>query len=136
MHGTFNAKLGVAGVGTVILIAAAMGIAMAGKGGGGEHSQLNASMTMPQAPDSETGVNVVTIDNFTFAPQSLAVPVGTTVTWINRDDIPHTIKGTESQIKSTALDTDDKFSFTFTEAGEFPYFCGIHPHMTGKIVVK
>ena len=136
MHGTLHAKLGLAGVGAVILIAAAMGYAMAGKGGGSESNKLNDLKAVPQAPDAETGVNVVTIDNFTFAPQSLVVPVGTTVTWINRDDIPHTIKGTESPIKSSALDTDDKFSFTFTEAGEFPYFCGIHPHMSGTIVVK
>jgi plastocyanin len=136
MQGNYRAKLGVTGVGAVILAATELGFAILGCGGGGEPNQLNHLAAMPQAPDAETGVNVVTIDNFTFAPQSLVVPVGTTVTWINRDDIPHTIKGTESPIKSSALDTDDKFSFTFTEAGEFPYFCGIHPHMTGMIVVK
>jgi amicyanin len=78
----------------------------------------------------------VTIDNFTFAPQALEVQVGTTVTWINRDDIPHTIKGIATPIKSQALDTDDSYSFTFSQPGEYSYFCGIHPHMTGKIVVK
>jgi plastocyanin len=78
----------------------------------------------------------ISIDNFTFSPQMLNVPIGTTVTWINRDDVPHTVVDDDKRFKSAALDTDDKFSFTFTTAGEYPYFCGIHTHMTGKIVVK
>jgi plastocyanin len=80
--------------------------------------------------------NQVATDNFTFTPQSLTVPVGTNVTWINRDDVPHTVVDTEKRFRSTALDTDDSFSFTFTAPGEYPYYCGIHPHMTGTIVVK
>jgi plastocyanin len=78
----------------------------------------------------------ISIDNFTFSPQMLNVPAGATVTWINRDDVPHTVVDADKRFKSAALDTDDKFSFTFTTAGEYPYFCGIHTHMTGKIVVK
>ena len=78
----------------------------------------------------------ISIDNFTFSPQTLNVPVGATVTWINRDDVPHTVVDADKRFKSAALDTDDKFSFTFTTAGEYPYFCGIHTHMTGKVVVK
>jgi plastocyanin len=78
----------------------------------------------------------ISIDNFTFSPQMLNVPVGATVTWINRDDVPHTVVDADKRFKSAALDTDDKFSFTFTTAGEYPYVCGIHTHMTGKIVVK
>ena len=78
----------------------------------------------------------ISIENFTFSPQMLNVPVGATVTWINRDDVPHTIVGAGKRFKSAALDTDDKFSFTFTTAGEYPYFCGIHTHMIGKIIVK
>jgi plastocyanin len=136
MQGNYRAKLGVTGLGVVILVATELGFAILGGGKRSEPSQLTHLAAMPQAPGAEAGVNVVTIDNFTFTPESLVVPVGTTVTWINRDDIPHTIKGTESPIKSSALDTDDKFSFTFTEGGEFPYYCGIHPHMTGMIVVK
>jgi plastocyanin len=78
----------------------------------------------------------ISIDNFTFSPQLLNVPVGATVTWINRDDVPHTVVADDKRFKSAALDTDDKFSCTFTTPGEYPYFCGIHRHMTGKIVVK
>ena len=63
---------------------------------------------------------------------------GTTVTWTNSDDIPRTVVSTDDPktFKSKALDTDDKFSFTFTKAGSYPYFCSIHPKMTGTIVVK
>jgi plastocyanin len=78
----------------------------------------------------------ISIDNFAFSPQTLSVPVGATVTWINCDDVPHTVVDPDKRFKSAALDTDDKFSFTFTTAGEYPYFCGIHTHMTGKVVVK
>jgi len=78
----------------------------------------------------------VKIDNFTFAPGTLTVPVGTTVTWTNRDDIPHTVVSTDGAFKSKALDTDEKFSFTFGKAGSYPYFCSIHPKMTGKVIVQ
>jgi len=78
----------------------------------------------------------VKIDNFSFGPTALTVPVGTTVTWTNRDDIPHTVVSTDGAFKSKALDTDDKFSFVFTKAGTYPYFCSIHPKMTGQIVVQ
>jgi len=78
----------------------------------------------------------VRVDNFTFGPQSLTVPVNTTVTWINRDDIPHVIVSDDGVFKSKALDTDEKFSFTFTKAGTYAYFCGIHPKMVGKVVVQ
>ena len=69
----------------------------------------------------------VKIDNFSFGPVALTVPVGTTVTWTNRDDIPHTVVSTDGVFKSKALDTDDKFSFVFTKPGTYPYFCSIHP---------
>jgi plastocyanin len=78
----------------------------------------------------------VGIDNFTFTPASLTVKAGTTVTWTNRDDIPHTVTSTAKLFKSKALDTDDKFSFTFATPGSYEYFCSLHPHMTGKIVVE
>ena len=78
----------------------------------------------------------VKIDNFTFAPPSLTVKAGTTVTWRNEDDIPHTVASSVRVFKSTALDTDDSFSFTFTEPGSYDYFCSMHPHMRGKIVVE
>jgi len=78
----------------------------------------------------------VKIDNFTFSPPTLTVKVGTTVTWKNEDDIPHTVRATTGAFKSKALDTDDSYTFTFTTAGEYDYFCSLHPHMTGKIVVE
>jgi len=82
--------------------------------------------------------NTITIDNFTFGPQTLTVAVGTTVTWVNHDDEPHTVvnEGTPRLFKSAALDTDDKFTYTFDKAGTYSYFCSIHPHMTGTVVVK
>jgi plastocyanin len=77
----------------------------------------------------------VKIDNFSFGPATLTVPMGTTVTWVNHDDIPHNVVSTDGAFKSRALDTDEKFSFTFTKVGTFPYFCGIHPKMAGKVIV-
>jgi plastocyanin len=77
----------------------------------------------------------VTIDNFTFTPAQLTVKVGTTVTWTNHDDIPHTIVSA-GKFRSKALDTDNSFSFTFTAAGDYTYFCSLHPHMTGMIKVE
>ena len=78
----------------------------------------------------------VKIDNFSFGPNTLTVAVGATVTWTNHDDIPHTAVSTDGVFKSKVLDTDDKFSYTFTKAGNYPYFCSIHPKMTGMIVVQ
>jgi len=78
----------------------------------------------------------VKIDNFVFGPQTITVPSGTTVTWTNSDDIPHTAVSTDGVFKSKVMDTDEKFSYTFTKAGTYPYYCTIHPKMTGKIVVQ
>ena len=80
--------------------------------------------------------NEVTIDNFTFGPPELTVAVGTTVKWVNHDDIPHNVVNKDKAFRSKALDTDDSYSFTFASAGTFDYFCGLHPHMQGKIIVK
>ena len=90
-----------------------------------------------KANDQPAAANVaVKIDNFVFGPQTITVPVGTTVTWTNSDDIPHTVVSTEGVFKSKVMDTDEKFSYTFTKTGTFPYFCSIHPKMTGQVVVK
>jgi plastocyanin len=78
----------------------------------------------------------VKIDNFVFNPQQITVHAGDTVTWVNHDDIPHTVTSKTLVLRSQALDTDDRFSFTFTTPGSFPYFCSLHPHMTGTIVVE
>ena len=89
-----------------------------------------------QVTSAPASASVVNIDNFVFGPATITVPVGATVTWVNRDDIPHTVVAVNKAFKSKVLDTDDKFSFTFTKAGTYDYFCSIHPHMTGKVVVK
>jgi plastocyanin len=78
----------------------------------------------------------VKIDNFVFGPQTITVPVGSTVTWTNKDDIPHTTVSTDGLFKSKVMDTDEKFSFQFTKAGTYSYFCSVHPKMTGKVVVQ
>jgi plastocyanin len=78
---------------------------------------------------------MVMIDNFTFEPKALTVKVGTTVTWKNRDDIPHLVVSA-GKFRSKTLDTDDAFSFTFTATGDYTYFCSLHPHMTGTIKVE
>jgi plastocyanin len=80
----------------------------------------------------------VKIDNFSFGPATLTVPAGTAVTWTNRDDIPHTVTSSDDPrlFKSKVLDTDEKFSFTFTKEGTYPYFCSIHPKMTAKVIVE
>lgn len=80
--------------------------------------------------------HTLTIDNFTFAPSALTIAPGTTVTWINRDDIPHTVTSTTKLFRSPALDTGQSFSFTFSQNGRYTYFCSLHPHMTGTIVVE
>ena len=85
---------------------------------------------------AQDATNVVTIDNFTFTPPELTVAVGTTVKWVNHDDIPHLVVNKDKAFRSTALDTDDSFSYTFASAGTFDYFCGLHPHMVGKIIVR
>ena len=80
--------------------------------------------------------NVVSIDNFTFSPKDLTVAVGTTVNFVNHDDIPHTVVEKKLSFRSKALDTDGTYSYTFATAGSFDYFCSLHPHMVGRIIVK
>ena len=114
--------LSVAGVSVVVLIASIVFLARTS----------SVSVNAQQAAASPA----VTIDNFSFGPATLTVGVGTTVTWTNRDDIPHTVASTEGAFKSKAVDTDEKFSYTFPKPGTYSYFCSIHPKMTGKVVVQ
>jgi plastocyanin len=79
---------------------------------------------------------VIQIENFTFNPAELTIKPGTTVTWMNADDIPHSVVEDGTKFRSKPLDTGETFSMTFTDAGEIGYFCGLHPHMKGKIIVK
>jgi plastocyanin len=78
----------------------------------------------------------IKIDNFSFGPGELTVPAGATVTWTNHDDVPHLVTSDDNIFKSKALDTDDRFSYTFTKPGTYLYYCSVHPKMTGKIVVR
>jgi plastocyanin len=110
----------------VLLGALLLGVGGAGRGRG------NSTAGAQQKPSSTE----VKIDNFSFGPGTVTIPAGTTVTWTNHDDIPHTVVSTETSFKSKVMDTDEKFSFTFSKAGTYTYFCSIHPKMTGKIVVQ
>ena len=110
------------------LVAAALGAATA---------TILAAVVLPTWAQNAAPAGAVSIDNFTFTPASLTVKAGTTVTWTNRDDIPHGIASQNNGFaKSKALDTDDSYSFTFTTPGTYKYFCYVHPHMTGTIVVE
>jgi plastocyanin len=100
---------------------------------------LRGASGIVQAANAEPSTGSPTevkIDNFAFTPGVITVKAGTQVTWINHDDIPHTVDSTEGKFKSAAMDTEDKFQFRFTEPGEYPFFCRMHPKMTGKIIVQ
>ena len=102
-----------------------------------------SNMNMPAKPpiasknmEASVAANQVVIENFSFAPATLTVKAGTKVTWINRDDVPHTVNENDKRFKSGPMDTDDQFSYTFSDPGTFSYFCALHPKMTGQIIVK
>ena len=111
--------------GSAVLAVAVLGFTLAAV-----HGQQPKAMAggATAAPDH------IAIDNFTFAPGDITVPAGTKVTWVNHDDIPHTVVAA-GKFKSGALDTNDDFSHTFDQPGTYEYFCSLHPKMTGKIVV-
>jgi plastocyanin len=92
-----------------------------------------AALAAQPAPTANAEVE---IDQFAFIPQRITVKAGTTVTWVNEDDAPHTVASSSKLFKSKALDTQDKFSFTFMTPGTYAYFCSVHPHMTGTVVVE
>ena len=79
----------------------------------------------------------VAIDNFAYTPAAITVPAGTRVEWVNHDDVPHTVTGDGGRgpLKSSALDTGDRYAVTFETPGEYPYYCAVHPHMRGKVTV-
>jgi amicyanin len=110
------------------LVAASLGAATA---------TMLTAVVLPGWAQSAGAAGAVSIDNFTFTPPTLTVKAGTTVTWTNRDDIPHGIASSDNAFaKSKAMDTDQDYSFTFTAPGTYKYFCYIHPHMVGTIVVQ
>jgi plastocyanin len=101
-----------------------------------QHEGVSGMVQAASAEASTGSPTEVKIDNFAFTPGVVTVKAGTQVTWINHDDIPHTVDSTQGKFKSAALDTDDKFEFRFTEPGEYPFYCRMHPKMTGKIIVQ
>jgi 3',5'-cyclic-AMP phosphodiesterase len=109
---------------------------------GGNHTLAVVDSTLAMGaisnanPQNVANTSEVKIDNFSFTPKSLTVPLGTAVTWTNRDDIPHNVVSTEKKFSSPVLDTDQAFSFQFNEPGSYPYFCKIHPMMTGTVTVE
>jgi plastocyanin len=121
-----------------VSVAVAMAVMVVCGWSAGERNVLAGAQSKPAvgAPAPAPATTEVKIDNFSFGPMTITVAVGTTVTWINRDDIPHTVVSTEGVFKSKVMDTDEKFSFTFTKAGTFPYFCSVHPKMTATVVVQ
>jgi plastocyanin len=116
-----NKKVSISGLATAAIVAIVLLVGLPGIKAADQPSNATAE---------------VKIDNFTFGPQTITVPAGTTVTWTNKDDIPHTVVSTDGVFKSKVRDTDEKFSYTFTKAGTYSYFCSVHPKMTGQIIVK
>jgi plastocyanin len=94
------------------------------------------AFTHGSAVAADAAVSDVKLDNFTMSPKTLTVTVGTSVRWTNADDIPHTVVSEDRTFKSKVMDTDEHFTFTFSKAGTYKYFCSIHPHMTGTVIVK
>ncbi len=111
------------------IIASALGV--------GSSSRSHAALVNAESANAPSALETaVKIDNFSFSPATVTVPVGTTVRWTNHDDIPHTIVSDDKIFKSKALDTDEQFTYMFTKPGTYSYFCGLHPKMTAKIVVQ
>jgi plastocyanin len=107
----------------------------AGAGASPTHDGQVSGMSRAATGNSSTAA--ITIDNFSFAPTTLTVTAGTKVTWTNHDDVPHTVVSTDQgeKFRSRALDTDESYSFTFTQPGTYAYFCSVHPRMTATVVV-
>jgi plastocyanin len=136
-----------AGVGTGVILSLAGGVLKGmpieqaaheeqhGAGGLRFVRVADAALEDGKQATSADGKQVV-VDNFSFAPATAAVPLGTTVTWTNHDDIPHNVVSPEQKFKSPVLDTDETFSHTFDAAGTYKYYCSIHPRMTGQVVVR
>ena len=99
-------------------------------------SLVPMAFMLPWAAAARAEEATVRIDNFTFDPPALKIKAGTVVTWINEDDIPHTVAAAGRSFKSKPLDTDEKYSFTFTTPGSYEYFCSLHPHMMATTIVE
>ena len=95
-----------------------------------------SNISKPVAASASPSGAEVEINNFAFTPATITIPVGAKVTWTNKGEITHNVVSTDKSIRSQALDTDDKFTFTFTQAGTYSYVCSIHPRMKGTVVVQ
>jgi plastocyanin len=103
----------------------------------GYQKGLAAAGPQEKMPEKMPAGIELKIDNFSFGPMTLTVAAGTTVTWTNNDDVPHTVVSDDkTTFRSKALDTGDKFSYTFTKPGKYPYFCSVHPKMVAEVVVQ
>ena len=111
-------------------------------GGGGDPAFLRGDSQAMNAPPRESPATQpgqtgqIAIDNFTFKPATVSVAAGSAVVWINRDDVPHTVVADDRTFRSGTLDTDDRFTHVFPTAGTYKYFCGVHPHMSGVVIVR
>ena len=103
--------------------------------GGARIAALAAALTFLATGATHAGDATVTIENFTFKPEMLSIKQGSKVTFVNHDDIPHSVVDAGGKFRSKVLDTDESFSITFNTAGDMTYFCGLHPHMKGKITI-
>jgi plastocyanin len=99
-------------------------------------SSQGVTPTTPVAPAAPAVERRVAIENFTFAPARVVVPAGARVVWVNKDDVPHSVVNPAKEFTSGALDTDEQYTHVFTTVGTYAYFCGLHPHMTGQVVVE
>jgi plastocyanin len=120
---------------TLALIAIATVTTLSGASSASQFGSPDTAVSNSAGVSTDSAAEVK-IDNFAFTPGAVTVKAGTQVTWINHDDIPHTVDSTQGKFKSAALDTDEKFQFRFTEPGEYPFYCRMHPKMTGKIIVQ
>ena len=114
---------------TAVLCAGLLGVATSA-------AMIHGRSIVRAAEEEKKAAPNVSIDNFSFTPKEITVAPGTTITWVNHDDVPHTVVSTNQKFRSKAMDTDDQYSFTFTDAGTYSYFCSVHPVMTGKVIVK
>ena len=134
-----------AGCGQVTGPTGTMAPAVSASAGGASESQVwvapsnlgsPAAASVPVVAASESQVREVAIDNFSFNPPTVTVPAGTTISWVKHDDVPHTVTANDHSFSSKGLDTDVRFSRVFTAPGTYAYFCAVHPHMTGQVIVK
>jgi plastocyanin len=146
MYRTLKQIIGSAAISAALIVSGCQSARMGGSAGGdpaflrgdadprAEATKASQQTAAPTKIAEQT--QKVAIDNFSFSPAEVTIPAGSTVVWVNRDDVPHTVVSNTKTFSSKALDTDDQYSHVFATAGTYPYYCSVHPHMTGQIIVK